>query len=77
MAWTEKNYPQSMKNLKKMVRDKAIEIANALKSKGYNDQRAISIATEKAEQWYKDHHVSKKMTLSKRIKNISIINLIE
>lgn len=35
MAWTEKNYPQSMKNLKKIVRDKAIEIANALKSKGY------------------------------------------
>ncbi|MCP9334515.1 DUF2188 domain-containing protein [Lentilactobacillus hilgardii] len=60
MAWTEKNYPQSMKNLKKIVRDKAIEIANALKSKGYNDQRAISIATEKAEQWYKDHHISKK-----------------
>ena len=58
MAWTEENYPQSMKNLKKIVRDKAIEIANALKSKGYNDQRAISIATEKAEQWYKDHHVT-------------------
>jgi len=58
MPWSEDNYPQSMKNLKKAIRSKAIEIANALKDKGYSDQRAISIATEKAEQWYKDHHVT-------------------
>ena len=30
MPWTDKNYPQSMKNLMAPVRRKAIEIANAL-----------------------------------------------
>ncbi|MCG0826647.1 hypothetical protein IMAU10216_03291 [Lactiplantibacillus plantarum] len=33
MPWNEQNYPPSMKNLKKVVRKKAIEIANALKEK--------------------------------------------
>lgn len=52
MPWNEQNYPPSMKNLKKVVRKKAIEIANALKEKNYDDKRAISIATEQAEKWY-------------------------
>ena len=52
MPWNEKDYPVSMKNMKKVVRDKAIEIANALKEEKYSDQRAISIATEQAEKWY-------------------------
>ncbi|MCV3296832.1 hypothetical protein [Oenococcus kitaharae] len=56
MPWSEKEYPTSMKNLKKVARDKAVDIANALKEKGYSDQRAIAIATEQAEKWYQDHH---------------------
>ncbi|MFT8916414.1 MAG: hypothetical protein ABF899_00950 [Oenococcus sp.] len=55
MPWSEKEYPTSMKNLKKVARDKAVDIANALKEKGYSDQRAIAIATEQAEKWYQDH----------------------
>ncbi|MFD1124194.1 hypothetical protein ACFQ22_02295 [Lentilactobacillus raoultii] len=60
MPWNNENYPASMKNLKKVVRDKAIDIANALKDKGYDDQKAIAIATDKAEQWYQDHHAPDK-----------------
>lgn len=57
MPWTKDNYPPSLKNLKPVVRNKAIEIANAIKEeKKYNDQRSISIATEQAEKWYKDDH---------------------
>lgn len=50
MPWNEKDYPVSMKNMKKVVRDKAIDIANALKEEKYSDQRAISIATAQAEK---------------------------
>ncbi|AVI94927.1 conserved protein of unknown function [Oenococcus oeni] len=59
MPWNEKDYPVSMKNMKKVVRDKAIDIANALKEEKYSDQKAISIATEQAEKWYRDHHKGK------------------
>jgi uncharacterized protein YdaT len=55
MPWNIRNYPVSMKNLKPRVRKKAIEIANALLKEGYEDGRAIAIATAKAEEWDKDH----------------------
>jgi len=51
MPWTKKDYPQSMKNLMAPVRNKAIDIANALLDEGYEEGRAISIATAKAEEW--------------------------
>lgn len=60
MPWNSENYPVSMKNLKKVVRDKAIDIASALKDKGYDDQKAIAIATDKAEQRYQDRHAPDK-----------------
>lgn len=65
MPWDENNYPDSLKNLKKIVRRKAVDIANALKDKGYSDQRAISIATEQAEKWYQDHHQDRDPYLKK------------
>lgn len=37
MPSNEKDYPVSMKNMKKVVRDKAIDIANALKEEKYSD----------------------------------------
>lgn len=57
MPWTEKDYPQSMKNLDPKVRAKAIEIANAIleEDKMQDEGRAIAIATAKAEEWAKDH----------------------
>jgi uncharacterized protein YdaT len=51
MPWTKTTYPVSMKNLTAKVRNKAVEIANALLEDGYEEGRAIAIATEKAEEW--------------------------
>ena len=57
MPWTNKNYPDSLKNLKPTVRNKAIEIMNALqREEKYNEQRIIAIATKKAEEWYQNDH---------------------
>ncbi|MBC2038455.1 DUF2188 domain-containing protein [Listeria marthii] len=55
MPWTKNNYPDSWKNLRKLEREKAIEIGNALLKDGYSESRAILIATSKAEEWYKNH----------------------
>lgn len=67
MPWTKENYPVSLKNLKPVVRDKAIEIANALKRKEkYSDQRAIAIATEQAENWYTNDHPKESPYKSKK-----------
>lgn len=51
MPWSEKDYPASMKHLTPEVRDKAIEIANALLEKDYDEGKAIPIAIAKAEEW--------------------------
>lgn len=51
MPWTYSDYPQSMKHLDKHVRDKAVDIANALLKDGYEEGRAIAIATAQAEKW--------------------------
>jgi len=52
MPWTEENYPDSMKNLDNKVRNKAIEIGNALLEKEHMEEgRAISIAISKAREW--------------------------
>lgn len=51
MPWDLKDYPNSMKNLSKLERKKAIDIANALLAEGYEDDRAIPIAMSQAEKW--------------------------
>lgn len=51
MPWSMKDYPASLKNLEKPVQKKAIEIANAMIDEGYEDGRAIPIATSKAKEW--------------------------
>ncbi|WP_282139052.1 DUF2188 domain-containing protein [Rossellomorea aquimaris] len=48
MSWTKNDYPDSLKNLPADVRNKAIEIANALLDEGYEEGRAIAIATDRA-----------------------------
>lgn len=50
MSWTKNDYPDSLKNLPRDVRNKAIEIANALLDEGYEEGRAIAIATDRAHQ---------------------------
>ena len=51
MPWTKKDYPESLKNFMAPVRNKAIDIANALLADGNDEKRAIAIATAKAEEW--------------------------
>ena len=50
MPWNKDDYPDSFKNLNADVRNKAIEIANALLRDGYEEGRAISIATAQAQK---------------------------
>lgn len=54
MAWNTKDYPDSLKNLEAAVRKKAIEIANSMLNEGYDEGRAIPIATSQAKKWYED-----------------------
>ncbi|MFS0690742.1 hypothetical protein AB1K89_16015 [Sporosarcina sp. 179-K 8C2 HS] len=51
MPWNKNDYPDSFKNLDSDVRNKAIEIANALLREGNEEGRAISIATAKAREY--------------------------
>lgn len=55
MPWNKHDYPVSMKNLDARVRNKAVDIANALLDEGYEEGRAIAIATAQAEKWDQDH----------------------
>jgi len=56
MAWTKKDYPVSLKNLDTKVRNKAIEIANALvEEEDMDESKAIPIATSKAKEWAENH----------------------
>ena len=57
MPWTLEDYPDSMKNLSKVTKKKAIDIANALTEDGYKDEQAIPIAITQAKEWYE--HASK------------------
>ncbi|WP_100405253.1 DUF2188 domain-containing protein [Bacillus solitudinis] len=54
MPWDTNDYPSSLKNLDTAVRKKAIDIANAMVEEGYDDSRAIPIATKQAKEWYKN-----------------------
>ena len=52
MPWTNKTYPASMKNLPKGVREKAIEIANAmLDETNANEGIVIATAISRAKDW--------------------------
>ncbi len=55
MPWSKHDYPPSMKNLEPRVRNKAVEIANALLEEDYDEGRAIAIATAKAQEWDENH----------------------
>lgn len=51
MPWTADYYPNAMQHLSVLVREKAIEIANALLAEGEDEGKAIRIAIAKAKQW--------------------------
>lgn len=54
MAYTMNDHPDSLKNLERLERRKAIDIINAMIEEGYDEDRAIPIGTEQAREWYKD-----------------------
>lgn len=54
MVWTKKDYPDSLKNLEEKIREKAIEIANAMIRDGEKEDKAIPIAITKAKEWAKN-----------------------
>jgi uncharacterized protein YdaT len=51
MPWGPDYYPPAMSRLPPDVRQKAIEIANALLAEGYDEGRAIRIAIAAAKSW--------------------------
>jgi uncharacterized protein YdaT len=51
MPWTALRYPPAMERLPVGVREKAIEIANALLEEGWDEGGAIRIAIAKAKEW--------------------------
>jgi uncharacterized protein YdaT len=51
MPWNSVYFPASMKYLPPLVREKAIEIANALLDEGMEEGKAIRIAIAKAKEW--------------------------
>ncbi|HMD72508.1 MAG TPA: hypothetical protein VKG05_01475 [Steroidobacteraceae bacterium] len=55
MPWNESYFPRSMLHLAPAVRDKAIEIANALLAEGYDEGKAIRIAIAQAKRWATHH----------------------
>ncbi len=56
MPWTKTDYPVSMKNLPAAVRNKAIEIANALlKETEMEEGIAIATAVSRAKDWAVNH----------------------
>ncbi|EGP5094125.1 DUF2188 domain-containing protein [Enterococcus faecium] len=65
MPWNMKDFPASMKNLDKLTRKKAIDIANALLDEGYPDSRAIPIAVDQAKEWYENASESERRTFEK------------
>lgn len=56
MPWTKDNFPNAMKNLPDEVREKAIEIANALiEEKTIDEGIAIATAISRAKDWAVNH----------------------
>ena len=55
MPWNASYFPASMRHLSPEVREKAIDIANALLEEGYEEGKAIRIAIAKAKEWALHH----------------------
>jgi len=58
MPWYNGDYPPSYKNQPKKLRDKAVEIANALLEEGLDEGVAIATGLKRAREFFsgkKDH----------------------
>jgi uncharacterized protein YdaT len=71
MPWTKDSYPVSMKNLPDKIRNKAIEIANALlEEKDMEEGIAIAIAISRAKAWVKRHKLPSELLWTWKEKNV-------
>jgi uncharacterized protein YdaT len=62
MPWTKDNYPNSMKNLPTTVRNKAIEIGNALVKEDFLEEGiAIATAISRAKDWAVEQGIKTKI----------------
>jgi uncharacterized protein YdaT len=59
MPWNAEYYPRSMNNLPSAVREKAVEIANALLERGADEGKAIRIGIAQAKRWASAHRASR------------------
>jgi uncharacterized protein YdaT len=73
MPWTKRDYPVSMKNLDPRVREKAVEIANALLEDGNEEGRAIAIATAQAKEWNENHPLHNEKSSNADRQNIHVV----
>ena len=55
MPWNSNDYPPSMNHLSPRVREKAIEIANALLDEGNDEGKAIRVGIAQAKRWARAH----------------------
>jgi uncharacterized protein YdaT len=55
MPWTIEHFHAAMRNLDPEVRDKAIEIANALLRERHDEGFAIRVAIRRAAEWGRLH----------------------
>lgn len=53
MPWNNGDYPPSYKNQPKKIREKAVEIANALLSDGADEGVAIATGLKNAREYFK------------------------
>ena len=60
MPWNESYYPPSMNNLPLRVREKAIEIANALLGQGSGEGKAIRVGIAQAKRWARAHSAAER-----------------
>ncbi len=73
MPWTKTSYPDSFKNLPKEVRDKAIEIGNALLEEGRMEEGiAIATAISRAKDWAAEHGKKIENPRKSKIKDVKI-----
>jgi uncharacterized protein YdaT len=54
MPWYHGDYPPSYKNQPLKIREKAVEIANALLQEGVEEGVAIATGLKKAREYFKD-----------------------
>jgi len=61
MPWYHGNYPPSYKNQPVKLREKAVEIANALLEEGADEGIAIATGLKRAREFFKNQNKEKKI----------------